>query len=46
MNTEYKYVPTGMNLDVADLIPKYKGDVNLCRIPPIRNDVKLEHKKR
>ena len=38
-NTEYKYIPTGMTLDVADLIPKYKDDVNLGR-PPTRDDVK------
>lgn len=38
-NIEYKYIPTGMNLDVVDLIPKYKDDVNLGR-PPTRDDVK------
>ena len=38
-NAEYKFVPTGMTLDVADLIPKYKDDVNLGR-PPTRDDVK------
>ena len=38
-NTEYKYVPTGMTLDVNDLLPKYKDDVNLGR-PPNRNDVR------
>ena len=38
-NTEYKYIPTGMNLDVADLIPKYRDDANLGR-PPTRDDVK------
>ena len=38
-NVEYKFVPTGMTLDVADLIPKYKDDVNLGR-PPTRDDVK------
>ena len=38
-NTEYKYIPTGMNLDVVDLIPKYKDDVNLGR-PPNRDDVR------
>ena len=38
-DTEYKHVPTGMNLDVVDLIPKYKEDVNLGR-PPNRDDVR------
>ena len=38
-NTEYKYIPTGMTLDVADLIPNYKNDLNLGR-PPTRDDVK------
>ena len=38
-NTEYKYVPTGMTLDVNDFLPKYKDDVNLGR-PPDRNDLK------
>jgi len=38
-NTEYKYVPAGMTLDVNDLLPKYKDDVNLGR-PPDRNDLK------
>lgn len=38
-SVEYKYVPTGMTLDVADLLPQYKDDVNLRR-PPTRNDVK------
>ena len=38
-NVEYKYVPTGMNLDVADLLPKYINDVNLGR-PPTRDDLK------
>jgi hypothetical protein len=38
-NTEYKYIPTGMNLDVVDLIPKYKDDVNLGR-PPNKDDVR------
>jgi len=38
-NVEYKYIPTGMTLDVVDSIPKYKDDVNLGR-PPTRNDVK------
>ena len=44
-NAEYKYVPTGINFDVADLIPKYKDDVNLGR-PPNRNDVKNYNTKR
>jgi len=38
-NTEYKYVPTGMTFDVADLLPVYKDDTNLGR-PPTRDDVR------
>jgi len=38
-NVEFKYIPTGMTLDVADLLPKYKNDTNLGR-PPTRDDVK------
>jgi hypothetical protein len=44
-NTEYKYIPTGMNLDVADLIPKYRDDTNLGR-PPTKEDVKNYRIKR
>jgi len=44
-NAEYKYVPTGMNLDVVDLIPKYKDDMNLGR-PPTRDDLKNYRVKR
>ena len=44
-NTEYKYIPTGMNLDVVDLLPQYKDDANLGR-PPTRDDVKNYRVKR
>jgi len=42
---EYKYVPSGMNLDVADLLPKYLDDARLGR-PPTKDDVKNYQKKR
>ncbi len=38
-NTEYECIPTGMMLDEADLIPKYKDDAYLGR-PPTSDDVK------